>query len=507
MTITAYGSGAYRSAKPDSFVSSRTQFDDLQRQLATKERSTSYGDLGIDRRVSLDLNAKLSSLDGWLAGIGLADVNLKLMSGAVENFAKMATESRNDMRSNTYLASSTGQTAPQVLAQEKFKQTLDLLNSNVNGRYLFSGRTSDTQPALGYDEIINGSAGKDGLRQVIEERRKADLGSDGLGRLQLGMETPETIVMSDADHGYGFKFDSVSATGTGIAVTPQTPLPAGTKAAFSVAVADQPAPGDKVSITLDLPDGTQAQVTLTARAPGTTGSDADSFEIGADLATTAANLRNAIGKGLESAAQTSLSAASSQVAAAAFFAGSTGNPPVRVPGADPYTATADPTNVGVRDTVIWYRGDDAADSARGTAIVQVDQGQVVGTGARANEEAFRVGLAQFGIMAVESFPADDPASQARYDAMAERVADRLGFGGTTQKPAEIITELGSAQMALAGAKGRHQSTKDYLTTTLSGVQNVTTEEVATQILALQTQLQASYQVTSMLSKLSLTNYL
>lgn len=507
MTITAYGSGAYRSAQPNSFVSSRTQFDDLQRQLSTKERSTSYGDLGIDRRVSLDLNAKISSLDSWLSGIDLADVNLKLMSSAVDSFAKMATESRNDMHSNTYLASSTGQTAPQVLAQEKFKQTLDLLNSDVNGRYLFSGRTSDTQPTLGYDEIINGSAGKDGLRQVIDERKKADLGSDGMGRLQMGMTGATTVDLSDADHVYGFKLGDVSATGTGISVTAQTPAPAGTNAAFSISVTGQPTAGDKVNITLKLPDGTQEQVTLTARAPGTTGSDADSFEIGSDLATTAANLQNSIGAAIKTEAKTTLSAASSQAAAAAFFAGSASNPPQRVPGADPYTATASPTNVGVKDTVIWYRGDDAADTARNTATVQVDQGQTVGTGARANEEAFRVGLAQFGIMAVESFPADDANSQARYNAMAERVGDRLGFGGTTQKPTEIITELGSAQTALASAKERHQNTKSYLTTTLSGVENVTTEEVATQILSLQTQLQASYQVTSMLSKLSLTNYL
>lgn len=507
MTITAYGTGAYRTAQPNNFVSSRAQFDDLQRQLATKERSTSYGDLGIDRRVSLDLNAKISSLDSWLDGIGLADVNLKLMSGAVDNFAKMATESRNDMRSNTYLPTSTGQTAPQTLAQEKFKQTLDLLNSNVNGRYLFSGRTSDTQPTLSYDEIINGSTGKDGLRQVIDERKKADLGSDGMGRLQMGVTGTTTINLSDADHVYGFKLGDISATGTGISVSAQTPAPAGTNAAFAISVTGQPVPGDKVSITLKLPDGTQEQITLTARAPGTSGSAADSFEIGADINATAANLQNSIGTAIKTEAKTTLSAASSQVAAAAFFAGSTSNPPVRVPGADPYTATNPPINAGVKDTVIWYRGDDATDPARSTATVQVDQGQTVGTGARANEEAFRVGLAQFGIMAVETFPADDSNSQARYEAMAERVGDRLGFGGTTQKPTELITELGSAQTALANAKERHQSTKDYLTTTLSGVENVTTEEVATQILSLQTQLQASYQVTSMLSKLSLTNYL
>ena len=76
-----------------------------------------------------------------------------------------------------------------------------------------------------------------------------------------------------------------------------------------------------------------------------------------------------------------------------------------------------------------------------------------------------------------------------------------------QKPAEIITELGSAQTSLARAKERHESTKNYLTGALADVETVSKEEVAVQILALQTQLQASYETTSILSKLTLTNYL
>ena len=262
-------------------------------------------------------------------------------------------------------------------------------------------------------------------------------------------------------------------------------------------------------IQLKLPDGTQEEVVLTARAAGTTGSNSDSFEIGVDANATAANLRASIGAALGKQANTTLSAASSQVAAQEFFAGSPNNPPKRVPGPPFATATLPPSNGGAAatKTVIWYRGDDGADPARNTSTVQVDQGQTVGTGARANEEAFRVGLAQFAIMAVENFPAGDTNSQARYEAMTARVSEKLGFGGGTQKPAELITEFGSAQSALSSAKERHQSTKGYLNTTLAGVENVTTEEVATQILSLQTQLQASYQVTSMLSKLSLTNYL
>lgn len=505
MTITSYGTGAYRAAKPNEFVSTRAQFDDLQRQLDTKQRSTSYGDLGIDRRVSLDLNGKVSQIDSWLSGIELTNVNLKLQTTSVENFTKLVSETRNDTRSNTYVPSASGRSSPQVLAEEKFKQTLDLLNIAVNGRYLFSGKTSDTQPTAGFSEIVNGDgAGKAGLKQLIDERRQADLGS-GQGRLTVGgAGTTATIAEEATVHPYGFKIGGVTGSSAALATT----FNPGPPADIAVNVATQPAAGDTVRITLNLPDGTQEEVVLTARATGTTGSDTDSFEIGVDANATAANLRTAMGAALGKEAKTTLSAASSQVAAQDFFAGSPNNPPKRVPGPPFASATLPPTNAGAAaTTVIWYRGDDGADPARNTSTVQVDQGQTVGTGARANEETFRVGLAQFAIMAVENFPAGDTNSQARYEAMTERVSEKLGFGGSTQKPAEIITELGSAQSALAAAKERHQSTKSYLTTTLAGVENVTTEEVAAQILSLQTQLQASYQVTSMLSKLSLTNYL
>lgn len=526
MTITSYGTGAYRAAKPDNFTATRAQFDDLQRQLDTQKKATSYGDLGIDRRVSLDLNGKLSTLDTLLSGIQLADVNLKLQSNAASSFAKLASDSRNDMRSNSYVATSSGRTAPQVLAEDKFKQVLDLLNTDVNGRYLFSGKTSDTEPVASFDTIMNGDgAGKAGLKQLVDERRRADLGSDGLGRLTTGMAGTTTVTLADGVHDYGFKIGGVTATGAGVAVTAQTPLPAGARAAFSLSVTGQPLPGDKVTVNLNLPDGTQTQVTLTARAAGTTGSDADSFEIGADLGTTAANLKTSLEAGLGKQARTTLSAASSQVAAKDFFDGSVNNPPRRVPGPDFENATAAPTKVGASDTtVIWYKGEDgippldkndpALDtriiqptSARATATVQVDRDQSVGTGARANEGAFRTGLAQFGIMLSETFPASDPDAPDRYNAMAERVGEKLGFGGTTQKPAELVTDFGSAQTALDNAKQRHQSTQDYLTTALGNVENVTPEEVATQILSLQTRLSASYQVTAMLSKLTLTNYL
>lgn len=504
MTITATGTGAYRLAKPNQFVASRSQLDDLQRQLVTKKRSETFADLGMDRSTSLDLNNKLSTLEGYLTGIQRADVNLNLMTKSVENFTKLVNEMKSDARPGSYLPSSTGRSAPQVLAEEKFKQVLDMLNTDVNGRYLFSGRTSDVEPVEGFSLIMDGDATHAGLKQLIAERKLADLGTTGMGRLTAGgAGTSATIVEEAGDPPYGFKIAAASSNSAAL----NTTYTAGPPADVAVNVVGTPVAGETLRIKLDLPDGTQEEIVLTARSSATQGKAHETFEIGPDNATTAANLRAAISAALTNEAKTTLSASSAQVAAKDFFNGSPSNPPLRVPGPPFETATAAPAPGTAANTVIWYKGDDAAGSARATSSVQADQGQVVGTGARANEEAFKIGLAQFAVLAAETFPATDATSADRYDALTQRTREQLGFPDGTQKPSEIIVELGSAQTALAQAKERHNSTKNYLTTTLDGVENVTTEEVAAQILALQTQLQASYQTTSILSKLSLTNYL
>lgn len=504
MTITPTGTGAYRLANPNQFVSMRGQLEDLQRQLATQKKSQTFAGLGMDRGTSLDLNNKLSTLDGYLTGIQRADVNLKLMTKAVENFTKLAGETRADARPDSYVETSTGRTSPQVLAEEKFKQTLDLLNSQVNGRYLFSGRTSDVEPVVDYSLIMDGDATHAGLKQLISERKQADIGASGMGRLVTGgAGTNATIAEEAAGLPYGFKLTGASSSTAAMT----TAYNAGPPADIAVNVAAQPQPGDTLKFALTLPDGSTEEITLTARASGTTGDPAEGFVIGTDANATAANLRTAIGAALSREAKTSLSAASAQVAAKDFFAGSKSNPPLRVPGPPFDTATAAPAPGTAANTVIWYQGDDAAGSARATSNVQVDQGQQVAAGARANEEAFRTGLAQFAIMAAETFPASDPNSKLAYGAMTERVRSTIGFPTGTQAPSEIIVELGSAQTAMAQAKERHTATKDYLSTTLSGVEDITKEEVAMQILALQTTLQASYQTTSMLQQLRLTNYL
>jgi hypothetical protein len=53
------------------------------------------------------------------------------------------------------------------------------------------------------------------------------------------------------------------------------------------------------------------------------------------------------------------------------------------PACRPLLPAATGTAAGTAaNTLLWYKGDDTAASARGTAPLRVDQNQVVGTGAQ-----------------------------------------------------------------------------------------------------------------------------
>lgn len=71
----------------------------------------------------------------------------------------------------------------------------------------------------------------------------------------------------------------------------------------------------------------------------------------------------------------------------------------------------------------------------------------------------------------------------------------------------IVIEFGQAAATINGAKERHRASEGLMRETLGKVEDANIEEVAASILSVQTRLQASYQVTATLSRLSLANYL
>ncbi|MGX7704875.1 hypothetical protein [Methylobacterium sp. Gmos1] len=287
-------------------------------------------------------------------------------------------------------------------------------------------------------------------------------------------------------------------------------LSGGTPAATTVTVGSGLQAGDSVQITVGLRDGTAKTISLKAVADGSAsaaGTAAGTFAIGASPDDTAANLKAALATALDASAGTDLAASSAARAASDFFSGSSspGLSPRRVATDAAGTATgylADPSG----RTLIWYKGDDTSADPRQTATVPVSGDRSVAIGVQANESAFRGTLSGLAVLATTPFDETD-TDNSRFEAYSTRVQTLLKPADGQPSVEGIASELSLASAQIDTQTSQNKATKAVLQKTVDGVESVSTEEAASKLLTLQTQLQASYQATSMLSKLTLTSYL
>ncbi|MEA2991464.1 MAG: flagellar hook-associated protein 3 FlgL [Alphaproteobacteria bacterium] len=500
MSISGIGSRSALSVQ--SLIDMRRQLDDLQRQLGSGKKTTSYAGLGLDRGLAVGLHSKLSALASYDDTITNVGVRLTFAQTALDEIGKTGRAVRSAMVQSTFAIDGTGQTVDQKAAYSQLDAVFGSLSTQVGDRYLFSGKSVDQPPVETTDHIINGDATRAGLKQVISERQQADLGASGLGRLLIPAAAGSTVSVGEdvAGSPFGLKLASVSSSLTGAIVTG----PVGSPPGISIALgASNPNNGDSIKLSFALPDGTSTDLTLTATTSASPGPN--QFRIGATPAATAINLQAALTAGVAQLAGSSLMAASAMNASSAFFNADATTPPQRVAG-PPLTATALVAG-SAANTVIWYTGEAGGGSARATATARIDASISVSYGMRANEQALRSTVQNIAVLAATSYSATDPNAAASYTALTQRVGLALDGVQGQQKITDIASEIAGAQTSVASAKARHQQSHATLSDLLQSIEGVSMEQVGSQILALQTSLQASLQTTSLMSKINLLNYM
>jgi flagellar hook-associated protein 3 FlgL len=498
MSISGVGMRSQMAVQ--SIVEMRRHLDDLQRQLGTGQKSTSYAGLGVGRDLAVSLRSQLAAFDSYGSTMTLLSVQLNIVQTALTRMTEIRAESKSALLQPADVKSS-GQSAAQQSARGQLDELLELLKTKSGDRYLFGGRAVDTPPVETTAHILDGDGARAGLKQIIDERRQADLGADGLGRLTIAAAAGAVTLGEDfAGSPFGLKLNAAQSSLSNATVTG----PAGAPPALDIAFAANPNAGESISVTLDLPDGSRHIVKLTATDETPPG--AGQFSIDADPDATAANLAAALQDSVAQAAGTSLAAASALAASDDFFNIDAGNPPRRVAGPPFDSATAlvagDPAN-----TVFWYTGEMTADPARSSVVVRVDASVSVGYGMRANEEGIRwlvQNVAAFAAMTFDPASADTPG---RYAELTDRLAPALAIPAGTQKIEDIAAEIAGAQTTIVATQQRHRESGHVLAGLLDQTTGVPFEQTAAEILALQTRLQASLQVTSMMYKLSLANYI
>jgi hypothetical protein len=178
------GVGARSSLVVQSLGDMRAQLGDLQRQLGTGKKSTTYAGLGIDRGLAVGLRSRLSALGSYADTVTQVSVRTNLQQAALTRISDLNRAVKSATLTQFNIDAS-GQTATQRAALSQLDEILGLLNTPAGDRYLFSGRAVDTPATATLDQILNGEGTRVGFKQVMTERNQADLGADGRGRLTL----------------------------------------------------------------------------------------------------------------------------------------------------------------------------------------------------------------------------------------------------------------------------------------------------------------------------------
>jgi flagellin-like hook-associated protein FlgL len=502
--MTIEGVSGRTSYLGSAIINLKTQLDTLTQQLASGKKSTTYAGLGVDAGVATGLRSQISGIASFANTATVLNTRINIANLSLEGISSAGSQVKAAAAGSTLTLDNAGKTAGQKTAMASFTQAIALLNTEVGGRYLFSGRATDTPATQSAEAILNGSGTQAGLNQLIDERGHAD-GTNALGRLVITSPSPTSVTIGEdvAGSPFGLKLSAITSTLTGATVTGPAPpaAPPGAPSEMSVALgATNPSDGDKVRFTFSLPDGSTETIELTASSavPAPVGS----FAIGADPTATAANLNSALTTAVGTLANTSLVAASAITASDNFFSSA---PPLRVDtSSNPPVALRNGTSA---DTVFWYTGESGSDPARGTAVAGVDQSISVQYGARADEHAFVEALKNIAVYAAVTTNAANPNANAQVTALNSRIVDNLAVHPGQQSIQDIQADFAGAQAAIKTAKDRQVQTGAIAQSMLDSIQGINDNEVAAKILAFQTALQASYQTTASLYQMSLVKFL
>jgi flagellar hook-associated protein 3 FlgL len=476
------------------------QLDVLTRQLGSGQKAAVYSELAPQAGLTVGLDAQLSAIKGYDDTNTTVTATLGILEGALSQIGNIgATVQGAAMLPAAFTLGSNGQTQLQANAAAQLDEVLSALNTQVGENYLFSGGALNQKSVESTDHILNGNGPLAGLKQVISERNQADVGASGLGRLMIPPIVGSTVSINEdvAGSPFGFKLASVGSTLTGATVT----QPTGAPKTATVTLASNPNDGDTVQFGLTLPDGTSKTITLQATSAAVPG--LNQFAIGATAAATAGNLQTALTTAVGNLAQTELPAASAVAAANNFFGS---QPPQRVAGPPFNTATALQNGTSA-DTVFWYTGESGATPARQSVIAQVGPSINISYGMRASEQAFSTLVANIGVLAATSYSAANPNAGASYAALTTRVGGNLSLQQGAQNIADVDADVANAKVTATNAQTVNTQTKSSLTDMLQQIEGVSTDQIGTQILSLQNQLQASLSTTARLSQLSLVNFL
>src|SRR5262245_39535797 len=154
MSVT--GVGVTSSLIVQSLGDMRSVLADLQRQLGTGKKATTYAGLGIDRGLAVGLRAKLAAITGYANSSTQVGVRISVQQTALSQIRTIRNTVKAAAFTQPFDLDSSGQTSTQRAAKTLLDQILGVLNTPAGDRYLFSGRAGDKPATDTLDHVLNG---------------------------------------------------------------------------------------------------------------------------------------------------------------------------------------------------------------------------------------------------------------------------------------------------------------------------------------------------------------
>jgi len=129
----------------------------LQGQLTSGVVSDSYGGLGDQRTVALNLEPQITKVAGWQSNITSAQNTLSVTQTVMSRITTIATNLQTSLVSLEGNTSSTDVSLAASQARQSLTELASLLNTQSGSQYVFGGNASDTAPVTDPSSITTSS--------------------------------------------------------------------------------------------------------------------------------------------------------------------------------------------------------------------------------------------------------------------------------------------------------------------------------------------------------------
>ncbi|HEX6979208.1 MAG TPA: hypothetical protein VF342_07905 [Alphaproteobacteria bacterium] len=121
----------------------------LQKQIASGKKAETYSQLRTDARASLNLQASRASIETMANANAVTKVRMDAIQAALLRLSEIASEIRDKARVATTgvgLPADSGNEVLRSIAASRLNEVTTILNTQVDGVYVFAGRKFDTPP-------------------------------------------------------------------------------------------------------------------------------------------------------------------------------------------------------------------------------------------------------------------------------------------------------------------------------------------------------------------------